>query len=115
MATLAYILLGLIGLVALVVIISRRWSVPCQVWLGWLAELDNPFSKTNRAAVIIDRLHLQPGMAVLDVGCGPGRLAIPIAEKVGQGGEVVAMDIQPGMLHRVQEKARAANLGNIRF
>lgn len=115
MTTLAYILLGLIGLVALVVIISRRCSVPCQVWLGWLVELDNPFSKTNRAAVIIERLRLQPGMAVLDVGCGPGRLTIPIAEKVGQLGQVVAMDIQPGMLQRVQEKARAANLSNIRF
>jgi ubiquinone/menaquinone biosynthesis C-methylase UbiE len=54
-------------------------------------------------------------MAVLDVGCGPGRLTIPIAEKVGQLGQVVAMDIQPGMLQRVQEKARAANLSNIRF
>src|SRR5262245_40064791 len=115
MTTLAYILVALVGLGALVVIISRRCSVPCQVWLGWLVELDNPFSKTNRAAVIIDRLHLQPGMAVLDVGCGPGRLAIPIAEKVGQLGQVVAMDIQPGMLRRVEEKARAANLSNIRF
>jgi cyclopropane fatty-acyl-phospholipid synthase-like methyltransferase len=45
-------------------------------------------------AVIVDRLDLQPGMAVLDVGCGPGRLTIPIARQVGQQGEVVAMDIQ---------------------
>jgi len=37
-------------------------------------------------------------MAVLDVGCGPGRLVIPIAQQVGQLGGVVAMDIQAGML-----------------
>src|SRR6516165_5387964 len=79
MTTFAYILLAVIAFVALIVIIARRWSVPCQVWLRWLVELDNPFSKTNRAATIIERLHLQPGMAVLDVGCGPGRLAVPIA------------------------------------
>ena len=115
MTMLAYILLGVVAFVALVVIIARRWSVPCQVWLRWLVELDNPFSKTNRAATIIERLHLQPGMAVLDVGCGPGRLAVPTAQQVGQHGYVVAMDIQPGMLQRAEEKARAANLANIRF
>src|SRR5262249_1243723 len=106
MTTVVYILLAVVAFVALVVIISRRWSVPCQVWLRWLVELDNPFSKTNRAATIIERLHLQPGMVVLDVGCGPGRLAVPIAQHVGQQGTVVAMDIQPGMLQRAEEKAR---------
>jgi ubiquinone/menaquinone biosynthesis C-methylase UbiE len=119
METFTYIFLGLAGLIALVAFIwrvaSRRHSVPCPAWLGWLVELDNPFTKTNRAAVIVERLDLQPGMAVLDVGCGPGRLTIPIARQVGQQGDVVAMDIQAGMLHRAQDKARAANLTNIRF
>jgi ubiquinone/menaquinone biosynthesis C-methylase UbiE len=119
MATVAYTFLGSVGLIGLVAVIwrvaSRRHSVPCPVWLRWLVELDNPLTKTNRAAVIVQRLDLQPGMAVLDVGCGPGRLTIPIARRVGQQGEVVAMDIQAGMLHRAQEKARAANLTNIRF
>jgi ubiquinone/menaquinone biosynthesis C-methylase UbiE len=54
-------------------------------------------------------------MQVLDVGCGPGRLAIPIAGQVGPQGNVLAMDIQPGMLRRAQKKAQAANLGNIQF
>jgi SAM-dependent methyltransferase len=119
MATVAYILLGLVGLIGLVAVIwrigSRRRSVPCPVWLRWLVELDNPFTKTNQAAVIVERLELEPGMAVLDAGCGPGRLAIPIARQVGPRGEVVAMDIQAGMLERAREKAAAANLANIRF
>jgi ubiquinone/menaquinone biosynthesis C-methylase UbiE len=54
-------------------------------------------------------------MKVLDVGCGPGRLTLPIAQQVGPRGEVTAMDIQPGMLRRAQAKAQAARLGNIRF
>src|SRR5713226_3079013 len=105
----AYVFLGLVGLTGLVAIIwrvaSRRHSVPCPVWLRWLVELDNPFAKTNRAAVIVQHLDLQPGVALLDVGCGPGRVTIPIAEQVGQQGEVVAMDIQAGMLRRAEEKA----------
>jgi hypothetical protein len=76
LATLAYILLGLLGVIAVVAVVwrgaSRRRSLPCPTWLSRLVELDNPFTETNRAAVIVERLELQPGMAVLDVGCGPG-------------------------------------------
>jgi len=54
-------------------------------------------------------------MRVLDIGCGPGRLTIPAARQVGPQGEVVAIDIQPGMLLHAQEKAQAADLNNIRF
>jgi ubiquinone/menaquinone biosynthesis C-methylase UbiE len=78
-------------------------------------ELDNPFTETNRSDVIIQHLDLQPGMKVLDIGCGPGRLTIPVAKQVGPRGEVVAIDLQPGMLRRAQERAQAANLNNIRF
>ena len=109
MATAGYVLLGSFGVIALVAIIwrvaSRGRSVPCPASLSWLVELDSPFTKTNRAAVIV----------VLDVGCGPGRLAIPLARKVGPQGEVVAMDMQGRMLQRAQHKARAANLTNIQF
>jgi ubiquinone/menaquinone biosynthesis C-methylase UbiE len=80
-----------------------------------MVELNNPFTKTNRASVIISHLNLEPGMKVLDAGCGPGRLTIPIAKIVGPQGEVMAMDLQEGMLHRIQEKASQENFHNIRF
>lgn len=119
MTTPVYIVLGLLLVIVVVTVgwrfASRRHSLPCPVWLRWLVELDNPFARTNRSAVIVENLDLRPGMSVLDLGCGPGRLAIPIAREVGQEGEVVAVDIQPGMLRRAQEKAQAADLTNIRF
>jgi ubiquinone/menaquinone biosynthesis C-methylase UbiE len=96
-------------------VVSRRRSLPCPVWLRWFVELDNPFAKNNRAAVILDHLDLQPGMTVLDLGCGPGRLTVPAAQRVGPGGQVVAVDLQAGMLARAKEKARAADLSNIEF
>ncbi len=115
----AYLLTGLIGLVILIGVTwrlaSRRHSIPCPVWLRWLVELDNPFTKTNRAAVITDHLDLKPGMTVLDAGCGPGRLTIPIAQRVGKDGVVVALDIQPGMLKRAREKAQGVHVTNIQF
>ena len=110
------------AVVCLLVLVSIVWSVlarsrriPCQAWLSWLVELDSPFTRTNHAAVIIDRSDIRPGMIVLDVGCGPGRLTVPLAQRVGAQGEVVAVDVQDRMLDRAREKARAANLGNIRF
>jgi len=77
--------------------------------------LDNPFTGTNRAAVIVEHLGLQPGMTVLDAGCGPGRLTIPLARQVGEYGEVVAVDIQTGMLDRVRAKVETVSIDNVRF
>jgi ubiquinone/menaquinone biosynthesis C-methylase UbiE len=119
MVTFLFICLGLI-VTALVVglvwrLASHRQELPCPVWLRWFVELDNPFTETNRASVIVRYLDLQPGMKVLDAGCGPGRLTIPVAEKIGPQGEVLAVDMQAGMLQRAQERARAVNLDNIKF
>jgi len=94
---------------------SRRQSLPCPVWLSWLVELDNPFTKTNRAAFIIETLALSPGMMVLDAGCGPGRLTVPLARSIGPIGRVTALDIQPGMLAIAKTKVEAAGLTNVEF
>lgn len=96
-------------------LVSRRYSLPCPVWLRWMVELDNPFTKTNRAAVILEFLNIQPGMAIIDIGCGPGRLTIPAARATGDAGRVKAVDIQAAMLERAKVKAAAAHLQNIEF
>jgi SAM-dependent methyltransferase len=94
-------------------VLARRWSLPCPPALSWL--LENPLTEGVAGKQLIERLDLRPGMRVLDVGCGPGRLTIPVARAVGPTGHVVAIDIQPEMLRRAQAKAAAAGLGNIEF
>ncbi|MDD1701010.1 MAG: methyltransferase domain-containing protein [Methanoregula sp.] len=114
-----YLLIVLIALAITIVLAlrfaSRRYALPCPVWMKGL--LDTPFTHgmSARTQKTIQRLDLSPGMDVLDAGCGPGRLTLPIAEKVGPRGEVTAIDIQEGMLHEAQERAREAHLSNIRF
>ena len=119
MLSILYIFSGLICVIVMIAVIWRfssvRSSIPCPSWLSWLVELDNPFLKNNSAREIISHLSLRSGMKVLDFGCGPGRLSIPVAKQIGPSGTVIAFDIQPGMLERVRVKADHENLGNIQF
>jgi len=56
-----------------------------------------------------DRLtaHIQPGWRVLDVGSGTGALALRAAAR---GAEVVALDVNAGMLAAARQKAERAGL-----
>lgn len=117
MTSVIYVILGSIALIILISLLwrllSRKFALPCPAWLGWLVELDNPFAKAAQARIIIENLDLKPGMKVIDIGCGPGRITIPLAKKMGPEEEVVAMDIQEGILDRIRQKALDANLHNI--
>ncbi len=59
--------------------------------------------------LLLDRGRVETGMEVLDVGSGPGRLAIPAAQRVSPAGYVVALDLQQAMMRKLKE--RAADLG----
>ncbi len=89
---------------------------------GWAskgpAEWDkksSSFASRNKTSPYIDllmsHLPLEADMTVLDVGSGPGTLALPIAKKVHS---VTALDFSPGMLAILQDSARENGQKNIR-
>jgi ubiquinone/menaquinone biosynthesis C-methylase UbiE len=51
---------------------------------------------------------LQPGERVLDAGCGPGTMAIRMAEKVSPAGEVAGIDASAEMIEAARRKAKKA-------
>jgi ubiquinone/menaquinone biosynthesis C-methylase UbiE len=59
----------------------------------------------------IDLVDARPGMRVLDLACGPGNLTRRIAALVAPDGEVVGVDLAPGMI----ERAQAAAIANATF
>lgn len=58
-------------------------------------------------------LNVQLGQTVCDMGCGNGFYTLPLAKLVGEGGKVVAVDIQREMLLLLKDRAAAENVGNI--
>lgn len=60
--------------------------------------------------------HVRPGDTVLDIGCGTGLFTLPIARRVGENGQVIAVDVQEGMLEILKDKAtREGLVARIRF
>lgn len=112
--TLVLILLAVVGLMLFVGWrwASRVWSLPCPSLFAWALE-SSLYGRFTRTEKTLDRIGLKPGQRVLEIGPGPGRLLIPAARRVLPGGEVVGIDIQPGMIRRLEERARQAKITNL--
>lgn len=91
---------------------SRRHSMPCPTWLAGFLE-GSRMDRVLGTQTTLDRIGPQPGQRVLEVGPGPGRLLIPAARRVLPGGEVVGLDIQPGMIERLKARAAQAGASNL--
>ena len=61
------------------------------------------------------RMAIEPGMRVMDVGCGWGDTAIELARRVGPQGEVLGLDCTDVFLQAARADAARANVANVRF
>jgi len=70
------------------------------------ALIQNPSS-------IADRMELEPGMVVLEIGPGTGTYSQAIAERVLPDGKVFAVDIQVQVIRRLEERVKKEGSTNI--
>ncbi|GGY79045.1 methyltransferase [Streptomyces omiyaensis] len=60
--------------------------------------------------LLVDRFGLDGTQTVLDLGCGPGTITIPLAARAGH---VHAIDIEPAMIREGRKAAAVHGAGNI--
>lgn len=65
---------------------------------------------TRRA---LDSAGFAEGDVVADLGCGPGFLAMDLAERVGPGGRVLALDSSPRFIRHAREMASTAGFAQV--
>lgn len=58
--------------------------------------------------------HLQSGMRLLDIGCGPGTITTGLARAVAPG-EVTGIDLVPEVVETARRHLAEAGLANVRF
>ena len=75
----------------------------------WMAGDFGKIAAMNQqwADAFVARLHLQPGMKVLDVACGTGNQSIPAART---GADVTGIDIATNLLDQARARAAAEGL-----
>ncbi len=93
--------------------IFSREDHTCPWWLCFTFDnpvrglLQNPFKILSR--------YVKPDDSVLDIGPGMGYFTFPLSQLTGEKGKVVALDIQDGMLKRLDKKVKTKKIGNIKI
>lgn len=77
----------------------------------WLIR--NNREQQEHCKTLLKALNVKPGQAVCDMGCGNGFYTLRLAKLVGKKGRVLAVDVQPEMLHLLDLRAKRALIENI--
>jgi ubiquinone/menaquinone biosynthesis C-methylase UbiE len=80
----------------------------------WIQTLERPERVSGlKIDEILARLDLKPGMVIADIGSGSGVFSRPLAKAIAPSGRLIAVDIEPGLLSYVSERAATEGIRNI--
>ncbi len=88
-------------------LLGKAW--PCPLAIAWVLELPVRLRTVPR---VLDEIGIQEGERVLELGPGPGAFTVDASRRAGQHGQLIAIDIQPGMIARVKQKLQEAHISN---
>jgi SAM-dependent methyltransferase len=63
---------------------------------------------------VMDILAITPGKSVADIGAGSGWFTVRAARRVGNAGEIYAVDINPAAIQHIDERVRQEQLSNVK-
>jgi predicted methyltransferase len=78
----------------------------------WLERPER--GEEERPELLLSVLELKPGMKVADIGAGTGYYSWRMAQRVGAGGTVYAVDIQPEMIKLLEEQMSRRGAANVK-
>lgn len=93
---------------------AQRWTIFGE--LNYDVVIARVFPDFNdRTRDYLSSVAVRPGMQVLEVGCGTGRVTVDLGlcERVGDSGRVVALDPSRTLLDRLEAKQKAAGITNV--
>jgi SAM-dependent methyltransferase len=79
----------------------------------WLTREDR--EKYEQPERVLDALEIRPGMTVADVGAGVGYFTFRLARRVESKGQVLAIEVQQGMLDLLRQNQKREKLENIQL
>ena len=88
----------------------RRGGDMIEFWDKRARHYSESTKRNNHAERIIAKLDIDPECTILDIGAGPGTLAIPLAKMVKH---ITAIDPSSGMLECLKDNAVSEGLKNI--
>jgi len=82
-------------------------------WEGaqWLERESR--AREERPELLLRELALAPGMTVADIGAGTGYYTWQLAKRVGPGGRVYAVDVQPEMISMLDSQMAKRGVPNV--
>jgi len=89
--------------------IARVMSFHGAEWLERPERIEE-----ERPELLLAALELKPGMTVADIGAGTGYYSWRMAQRVGAGGTVYAVDIQPEMIKLLEEQMSRRGTANVK-
>ena len=84
-----------------------------DIWVKRQNAMDTMLSPLGEAA--LNKLNLNEGENVLDIGCGCGHTTLNIAKRISPDGQVTGLDISEPMLKRAKESANEMSISNASF
>jgi SAM-dependent methyltransferase len=91
---------------------QRKTSEP---YSGDLSIFESP-GRENRLQInrVMDILSIRTGKSVADIGAGSGWFTVRAAKRVGVGGAVYAVDINPEAVRYISDRAAKEKLANVK-
>ena len=82
----------------------------CPCWFAYI--FDNPVRRWLHNPHKILSPYVAKGDTAVDIGCGMGPFTVELANLVGPGGRVIAVDLQDKMLQRVKARVKKAGVAD---